>query len=68
MFRHWVNVCSGKMSLKEVYLEMFHYFHHKNLSRLVIDIQRKEDGFYTKIWMSDNETLLVTKDWERRTK
>ena len=57
MFKGWTDVCGGKMTLKEVYLEAFHYFYHKNPSRLIIDIQRKKDGIYTKIWMSN-------KDWK----
>jgi len=52
MFKNWVDVCGGKMTLKEVYQEIFFYMYHKSPKRLIVDIKREKDGYHAKLWMS----------------
>jgi len=52
MFKNWTDVCAGKMTLKEVSQEIFFYMYHKSPKRLIVDIQRKKDGYHAKFWMS----------------
>ncbi len=52
MFKNWTDICGGKMTLKEVNEEIFFYMYHKSPKRLIVDIQRKPDGYHAKLWMS----------------
>ncbi len=61
MFKNWTDVCGGRMSLKEVYQEIFFYMYHKSPKRLVIDIKRKKDGYHAKLWMSNSD---FDKPWQ----
>ncbi len=59
--KNMVDVCGGKMTLKDVSREIFHYMYYKSPKRLIVDIKRKEDGYHATLWMSK-------KDFERRPK
>jgi len=50
-----VDVCCGKMTLIEVEREIIHYM-MKSPTHLIIDITRKDNGYYTSIWI-DGETF-----------
>ncbi len=52
MFKGWTDVCGGPMTLKEVNEEIFFYMYHKSPKRLIVDIQRKENGYHATLWMS----------------
>ena len=57
----YTDICSGKMTLKQVNQEIIHYMCYKFPTRLIVDIQRREGGYYTQIWMP-------IKDFNRRKK
>jgi len=65
MFKNWTDVAGGKMTLKEVYQEIFFYMYHKSPKRLIIDIKLREDvknkGYYVKLWMSCKD---FNKPWQ----
>jgi len=50
-----VDVCGGKMTLKEVEREIHNYM-LKSPSRLIVDIRLREDvkkkGYYTTLWIT----------------
>ena len=54
-----VDVCGGKMTLREVCNEIFFYIYHKSPKRLIIDIQLKEGGenpgYRTTLWISKKD-------------
>lgn len=54
-YRGYVDVVSGKMTLKEVEREIFFYMYHKSPKRLIVDIQRKKNGYHVKLWMSEKD-------------
>jgi len=49
-----VDVCGGKMTLREVVMEIIHYM-MKSPKRLVIDIRRKESGYHTTIYLGKRD-------------
>ena len=61
-----VDVSGGKMTLKEVYEEIFFYMYHKSPKRLIVDIQLREDcknkGYYVKLWMAKRD---FKKKWNK---
>lgn len=60
MFR-MIDVCGGKMSLKEVNSEIRFYMYHKTPKRLIVDIQLKDDGYHATFWMSKKD---FRKQWQ----
>lgn len=48
--RNMVDVCGGKMTLKDVEREVRHYM-LKSPTRMVVDIRRKKDGYHATIWI-----------------
>ena len=53
-----VDVCAGKMTLDDVVREIKRYM-LKSPGRMMVDIRRKEDGYYTIIW-------IPKKDFEKK--
>ncbi len=60
-FKGMVDVCGGKMTLKEVEREIFFYMYHKSPKCLIVDIQRKKNGYHATLWMSVND---FKKPWQ----
>lgn len=56
--RNMVDVCGGKMTLDEVEREIKRYM-LKSPRRMVVDIRRRKDGYYTMIW-------IPKKDFEKK--
>ena len=50
-----VDVSGGKMTLKHIEEEIAFYMYHKEPKRLIVDIRRKPDGCYAKLWMSKED-------------
>ena len=46
-----VDVCAGRMTLKEVTEEITRYMLGRNPSRLIVDIQLKPNGSHATIWI-----------------
>jgi len=46
-----VDVVGGKMTLESVVRELVHYM-KKSPKRLIVDIQRKENGYHATVWIS----------------
>lgn len=53
MFKNWVDVCGGKMTLKEVVTEVDFHMRHRAPTRIIVDIKLQKDGYHTKLWMSE---------------
>lgn len=51
-FKKMVDVSGGKMTLKEVSQEIFFFMYHKSPKRLIVDIQRKKNGYHATVWMN----------------
>jgi len=54
--RGMVDVCGGKMTLSDVVREVRHYVMlyaslGRPITRMVVDIRRKKDGYCAKIWI-----------------
>ena len=65
MFR-MVDVCGGKMSLREIYQEIFFYMYHKSPKRLIVDIYLVEGGenpgYRATFWISKRD---FQKKWQK---
>jgi len=61
MWKNWTDVAGGIMTLKEVRDEIYFYMYHKSPKRLIVDIQRKKNGYHVKLWMSKTDFL---KPWQ----
>jgi hypothetical protein len=55
MFKNWTDVVAGKMTLREISNEVAFQMLHRSPKRLIIDIQRRKNGIYTKIWISNKD-------------
>jgi len=53
-FKDFVDVCGGRMTLKDVNREIIHYMLTYNPSRLIVDI-KKEDGYQVTIYIPTEE-------------
>lgn len=56
--KNMVDVCAGKMTIREVQREIYHYM-LKSPKRLIVDIKRKMGGYYTTLYITE-------KDFKRR--
>ena len=58
---NFVDVCGGKMHLKELTDEIFHYMYYKNPSEMIITIKRNNriKGYYSSIY-------IPIKDFEKK--
>ena len=54
-FDGFVDVASGKMTLRELNLVISHYVLTRSPERLFIDIQRKSNGYHVTLWMSQKD-------------
>ncbi len=46
-----IDVCAGKMSLKQAEREIAQYVYWYSPTRLMADIRRKKDGYHVTIWI-----------------
>ena len=64
MFKNWIDVTSGKMSLDEVMKDIRRQIIHHRPKRIIIDIKLKEgfveselNGYHTEIWISKRDFI-----------
>ena len=56
MKKEIIDICCGKMTLKSVNREIVHYMtQYPKYKRLVVDIRRKEDGYYATFWIKKSD-------------
>lgn len=55
MFKKWVDVCAGKMTLPEITKEITFQMLRRFPKRLIVDIKRKKGGYKTTIWISEKD-------------
>jgi len=53
--KKWVDVCGGLISPRTIGREIDHYLFHKEPERLIVDIQKTKRGYYTKIYISQED-------------
>ena len=61
-FKGLVDVCAGRMSIKDVHREIDHYITYKYPKQLIVDIQREGNEYRTTFWMSEEDFLKGGQD------